>query len=257
MNGTSMQFSLRGRRVLLTGAGGGLGHGVSLALLRQGARLFALDRDAESLARLHAAAESERVEEQLQTLQVDLADETALQHTLDRLTADAPLDVVINNAAIYPSRPFDAYSDDERARVYRVNVAAALQIIRAALPGMRAQGWGRIVNIASITLSGGWEHLQPYVESKGAMVANTRALAREFGAEGITCNAISPGAFPTAAEAIHPDLPGYERMVLERQSIKRRGHANDIAAAIVFLASEEAGFITGQTLAVDGGWIMH
>ena len=61
----------------------------------------------------------------------------------------------------------------------------------------------------------------------------------------------------TAAEAIHPDLPGYERMVLERQSIKRRGHANDIAAAIVFLASEEAGFITGQTLAVDGGWIMH
>jgi NAD(P)-dependent dehydrogenase (short-subunit alcohol dehydrogenase family) len=256
MSEPSMQFSLRGRRVLLTGAGGGLGHGVSLALLRQGARVFALDRDAESLARLRNAAESEAAG-QLQTLQVDLADEAALQHTLDRLTADTPLDVVINNAAIYPSRPFEAYSDDERARVYRVNVAAALQIIRAALPGMRAQGWGRIINVASITLSGGWEHLQPYVESKGAMVGNTRALAREFGAAGITCNAISPGAFPTAAEAIHPDLPGYERMVLERQSIKRRGHADDIAAAIVFLASEEAGFITGQTLAVDGGWVMH
>lgn len=251
-----MQFSLRGRRVLLTGAGGGLGHGVSLALLRQGARVFALDRDADSLARLRGAAESAAAG-QMQTLQVDLADEAALQHTLDRLTADAPLDVVINNAAIYPSRPFDAYSDDERARVYRVNVSAALQVIRAALPGMRAQGWGRIINITSITLSGGWEHLQPYVESKGAMLGNTRALAREFGAAGITCNAISPGAFPTAAEAIHPDLPGYERMVLERQSIKRRGHANDIAAAIIFLASEEASFITGQTLAVDGGWVMH
>jgi NAD(P)-dependent dehydrogenase (short-subunit alcohol dehydrogenase family) len=256
MSAPSMQFSLRGRRVLLTGAGGGLGHGVSLALLRQGARLLALDRDAGALARLRNDTESESGA-QLQTLQVDLANELALQQTLDRLTADAPLDVVINNAAIYPSRPFAAYSADERALVYRVNVSAALQIIRAALPGMRAQGWGRIINVASITLSGGWEHLQPYVESKGAMVGNTRALAREFGGEGITCNAISPGAFPTAAEAIHPDLPGYERMVLERQSIKRRGHANDIAAAIVFLASEEAGFITGQTLAVDGGWIMH
>jgi 3-oxoacyl-[acyl-carrier protein] reductase len=256
MTGQSMQFSLRSRRVLLTGAGGGLGHGVSLALLRQGARLVALDRDAESLARLRDAA-APAFTEQLQTLQVDLADEAALQETLARLTADAPLDVVINNAAVYPSKPFEAYTDDERVLIYRVNVAAALQIVRAALPGMRRQRWGRIVNIASITLSGGWERLQPYVESKGAMVGNTRALAREFGAEGITCNAISPGAFPTAAEAIHPDLPGYERMVLERQSIKRRGHANDIAAAIVFLVSDEAGFITGQTLSVDGGWVMH
>ncbi|WP_205989021.1 SDR family oxidoreductase [Paraburkholderia sp. Ac-20336] len=242
--------------MLLTGAAGGLGHGMSLALLRQGARLLALDRDVEALARLRDAAGPEFADS-LQTLQIDLADAAALQRTLDRLTAEAPLDVVINNAAIYPSRPFEAYSDDERALIYRVNVSAALQIVRAALPGMREQRWGRIINVASITLSGGWERLQPYVESKGAMVGNTRALAREFGAEGITCNAISPGAFPTAAEAIHPDLPGYERMVLERQSIKRRGHANDIAAAVVFLASEEAGFITGQTLSVDGGWVMR
>ncbi|MBN3803384.1 SDR family oxidoreductase [Paraburkholderia sp. Ac-20336] len=256
MSAQAMQFSLRGRRVLLTGAAGGLGHGMSLALLRQGARLLALDRDVEALARLRDAAGPEFADS-LQTLQIDLADAAALQRTLDRLTAEAPLDVVINNAAIYPSRPFEAYSDDERALIYRVNVSAALQIVRAALPGMREQRWGRIINVASITLSGGWERLQPYVESKGAMVGNTRALAREFGAEGITCNAISPGAFPTAAEAIHPDLPGYERMVLERQSIKRRGHANDIAAAVVFLASEEAGFITGQTLSVDGGWVMR
>ncbi|NIF79232.1 SDR family oxidoreductase [Paraburkholderia sp. Cy-641] len=256
MSAQAMQFSLRGRRVLLTGAAGGLGHGMSLALLRQGARLLALDRDVEALARLRDAA-GPAFADSLQTLQIDLADAAALQRTLDRLTAEAPLDVVINNAAIYPSRPFEAYSDDERALIYRVNVSAALQIVRAALPGMREQRWGRIINVASITLSGGWERLQPYVESKGAMVGNTRALAREFGAEGITCNAISPGAFPTAAEAIHPDLPGYERMVLERQSIKRRGHANDIAAAVVFLASEEAGFITGQTLSVDGGWVMR
>ncbi|MDR5741046.1 MULTISPECIES: SDR family oxidoreductase [unclassified Caballeronia] len=256
MNAGAMHFSLRGRRVLLTGAGGGLGHGVSLALLRQGARVLALDRDSDALARLREAV-SPDCADALQTLQVDLADAAALQQTLDRLTADAALDVVINNAAVYPSKPFEAYSDDERALIYRVNVSAALQIIRASLPGMRDQRWGRIINITSITLSGGWEHLQPYVESKGAMMGNTRALAREFGSDGITCNAISPGAFPTAAEAIHHDLPAYERMVLERQSIKRRGRAEDIAAAIVFFASDEAAFVTGQTLAVDGGWVMH
>ena len=256
MNTCGMSFSLQGRRVLLTGAGGGLGHGVSLALLRQGAQLFALDRDGEALRQLQEAVPAE-LAGQLQTLPVDLADTGALQRTLDSLTAEHAIDVVINNAAIYPSKRFEDYSDDDRALIHRINVAAALQIVRAALPGMQQQQWGRIVNIVSITLSGGWELLQPYVESKGAMLGNTRALAREFGASGITCNAISPGAFPTAAEAIHPDLPGYERMVLERQSIKRRGHANDIAAAIVFLASEEAGFITGQTLAVNGGWVMH
>lgn len=252
----TMAFSLQGRRVLLTGAGGGLGHGVSLALLRQGAELLALDRDVDALERLRVAA-APALADRLHILPIDLADASTLQQTLDRLTAAQPVDVVINNAAIYPSKRFEDYTDDERALIHRINVSAALQITRAALPGMRQQQWGRIINIASITLSGGWDLLQPYVESKGAMLGNTRALAREFGAAGITCNAISPGAFPTAAEAIHPDLPGYERMVLERQSIKRRGHANDIAAAIVFLASEEAGFITGQTLAVNGGWVMH
>ena len=252
----TMAFSLQGRRVLLTGAAGGLGHGVSLAMLNQGAQLLALDRDIEALQRLQAAVPNTQAN-QLQILPVDLADEAALQSTLDDLTAEQPIDVVINNAAIYPSKRFEDYTKDDRALIHRINVSSALQIVGTTLPGMRQQQWGRIINIVSITLSGGWELLQPYVESKGAMLGNTRALARELGASGITCNAISPGAFPTAAEAIHPDLPGYERMVLERQSIKRRGHAQDIAAAIVFLASEEASFITGQTLAVDGGWVMH
>ncbi|MCD0506220.1 SDR family NAD(P)-dependent oxidoreductase, partial [Bordetella petrii] len=194
---------------------------------------------------------------QLLTVAADLANSQALQAQADRLLADGPIDVLINNAAIYPSRPFEEYSDEELARVHRVNVGAAVQLTRAVLPAMRAQQWGRIINITSITLSGGWENLQPYVQSKGAMLGNTRAFAREFGKWGITVNAISPGAFPTDAEKIHPDPEGYSRMVLERQSVKRRGHPQDIASAIVFLASDEAGFISGQNLAVDGGWIMH
>ncbi|MDQ8031975.1 MAG: SDR family oxidoreductase [Bordetella sp.] len=252
----SAPFSLRGRRVLYTGAAGGFGIATTQTLLEAGARVIALDNDAEHIRRLREAVPA-RHDADLHVLQADLADATALQAQLDRLVADGTIDVVINNAAIYPSRPFEDYSDAELARVHRVNVEAAVQIVRAALPGMRAQRWGRIINVSSITLSGGWENLLPYVQSKGAMVGATRAFAREFGKWGITVNAISPGAFPTDAEKIHPDPEGYNRMVLERQSVKRRGHAGDIAAAIVFLASEEAGFISGQTLAVDGGWVMH
>lgn len=252
----SAPFSLQGRRVLYTGAAGGFGLATTQTLLEAGARVIALDNDAEHIRRLREAVPACH-DANLHVLQADLADATALQAQLDRLVADGTIDVVINNAAIYPSRPFEEYSDAELARVHRVNVEAAVQIVRAALPGMRAQRWGRIINVSSITLSGGWENLLPYVQSKGAMVGATRAFAREFGKWGITVNAISPGAFPTDAEKIHPDPEGYNRMVLERQSVKRRGHAGDIAAAIVFLASEEAGFISGQTLAVDGGWVMH
>ena len=168
-----------------------------------------------------------------------------------------PVDVLVNNAGITRDGLFRKMSHEDWRAVIDTNLNSLFNVTKQVIEDMVDRQWGRIINIVSITLSGGWERLQPYVESKGAMLGNTRALARELGVSGITCNAISPGAFPTAAEAIHPDLPGYERMVLERQSIKRRGHANDIAAALLFLASDEASFITGQTLAVDGGWVMH
>jgi len=247
---------LDGRRVLYTGAAGGLGHQTTLALLAAGAEVLALDRD-HAKNRALIADTPDALRDRLQLIEADLADQAALESHLARLTAKAPLDAVINNAAIYPSRPFEAFSLADHAAVHAVNVEAALICTRAALPGMRAQGWGRIVNITSITLSGGWENLAPYVQSKGALLGLTRAWAREFGKWGITVNAIAPGAFPTDAEKIHPDPAAYDAMVLDRQSIKRRGHAGDIAAAITFFLSDEAGFITGQSLAVNGGWTMH
>jgi NAD(P)-dependent dehydrogenase (short-subunit alcohol dehydrogenase family) len=122
---------------------------------------------------------------------------------------------------------------------------------------MRERGWGRIINITSVTIYGGWSNLAPYVQSKGALIGLTRAWAREFGPYGITVNAVSPGAFPTDAEKIHPDPEGYARHVLEHQAVKRRGEPRDFANALLFLAAEESGFITGQTLNVDGGWVMR
>jgi NAD(P)-dependent dehydrogenase (short-subunit alcohol dehydrogenase family) len=122
---------------------------------------------------------------------------------------------------------------------------------------MKAAGRGRIINISSVTISGGWSDLTPYVQSKMALVGLTRSWAREFGRHGITVNAVAPGAFPTDAEKIHPDLPAYEKRIYEAQALQRRGAPADIANILMFLASDAASFITGQTIHVNGGWTMY
>jgi 3-oxoacyl-[acyl-carrier protein] reductase len=103
----------------------------------------------------------------------------------------------------------------------------------------------------------GFKNMLAYVSSKGGVVAFTRALAREVGPDGITVNAIAPGAFPTDAEKIHPNPEQYNQWILEQQSLKRRGTPEDIGNAVVFLGSDAASFISGQTIVVDGGWAMH
>ncbi len=246
--------TMSGRRVLYTGAAGGLGHHTTLELLGAGAEVLALDYDAEKIAALETAAGG--MAGRLQIVRCDLSDRSALEAELGRLAAAGTIDVVLNNAAIYPSKPFEDYSMDEHDRIHAINVSAALSSVRAALPGMRDRGWGRIVNVTSITLTGHWDNLVPYIQSKGALLGLTRAWAREFGQWGITVNAIAPGAFPTDAEKIHPDPEAYERRILDAQAIKRRGAPKDIAAAMLFLCSDRAGFITGQSLAVNGGWTM-
>lgn len=248
---------MNGRTVLYTGAAGGLGLDTTLLLIQRGATVVAIDKDLAKVEALEAAAEG-RGPGKLLVSTADLSDLAGFRATLDRLVAETGgFDVVINNAAIYPSKPFEDYSIEEHQAVQRVNVDAGIVAVQAALPGMRERGFGRIVNVSSITLSGGWANLSPYVASKMALVGLTRAWAREFGPYGVTVNAIAPGAFPTDAEKIHPDPEGYNRMVLDAQAIKRRGTAHDIANAIAFFASDESGFVTGQTLHVNGGWTMN
>lgn len=250
-------MELAGRTVLLTGAAGGLGTETTLAFLREGARVIAVDIDEPKIAGLEARAKgtgpgSMAVE------RLDLADGDGLARGLGQVLArEGRIDVVVNNAGIYPARDFGDFSLADYRHVQRVNVEAGVACVQAALPGMRERGWGRIVNVSSVTFYGGWAKLYPYVASKAALVGLTRAWAREFGADGITVNAIAPGAFPTDAETIHPDPEGYSRFVLEHQSLKRRGRPEDIAQAMLFLAGERSAFITGQTLNVDGGWVMH
>ncbi|WP_066821503.1 SDR family NAD(P)-dependent oxidoreductase [Sphingomonas mali] len=250
-------MSIAGRTILYTGAAGGLGLPTTLAFLEAGAHVVAVDNDPAKVSALEAAAPAES-RERLVVLASDLSDLARFRADLTRVAEKTGgYDVVINNAAIYPSKPFEEYTIEEHQAVQRVNVDAGIVAVQVALPGMKARQWGRIINIASVTFYGGWALLSPYVASKGALVGLTRAWAREFGGDGITVNAIAPGAFPTDAEKIHPDPEAYTRFVLDRQAVKRRGTPADIAKALAFLASDDAGFITGQTLNVDGGWVMH
>jgi 3-oxoacyl-[acyl-carrier protein] reductase len=245
-----------GRTILYTGAAGGLGLPTTGLLLAAGARVMAVDNDETKVAALEAATAAQHAN-RLVIARLDLADLARLRPGLEALSRQVGgFDIVINNAAIYPAKSFDEFTIEEHQAVQRVNVDAAVTAVQVALPHMRAKQWGRIVNVSSITFYGLLPRLAPYVASKGALIGLTRAWAREFGADGITVNAIAPGAFPTDAEKIHPDPEGYSRFVLEHQSVKRRGHPGDIANALMFFASDESGFVTGQTLNVDGGWVM-
>jgi 3-oxoacyl-[acyl-carrier protein] reductase len=247
--------SLENRTILYTGAAGGLGLETTLELLRSGARVVAIDNDANKVAALLAAAEDLGG---LTVAKLDLADLTGLRAGLQKLSAEVGgFDIVINNAAIYPSKPFEDYSIEEMQLVQRINVDAGIVCVQVALPHMKAKKRGRIINISSVTISGGWSDLTPYVQSKMALVGLTRSWAREFGKHGITVNAVAPGAFPTDAEKIHPDLAAYEKRIYEAQALQRRGAPGDIANILMFLASDAASFITGQTIHVDGGWYMH
>lgn len=247
--------SLAGRTILYTGAAGGLGLETTLELLRSGAKVVAIDNDAGKVAALLDASQGLSG---LTVARLDLADLTSLRAGLQKLSAElGGFDIVINNAAIYPSKPFEEYSIEEMQLVQRINVDAGIVCVQVALPHMKRTGRGRIINISSVTISGGWSDLTPYVQSKMALVGLTRAWAREFGKHGITVNAVAPGAFPTDAEKIHPDLPAYEKRIYEAQALQRRGAPADIANILMFLASDAASFITGQTIHVDGGWYMH
>jgi NAD(P)-dependent dehydrogenase (short-subunit alcohol dehydrogenase family) len=250
-------MNIAGKTILYTGAAGGLGLATTLAFLAKGATVVAVDHNVDKVAALEAAVPAD-ARARLRVLRSNLGDLASFRSDIEKAASSVGgYDIVINNAAIYPAKPFEDFTVEEHQAVQRVNVDAGIVAVQVALPHMRAKQWGRIINVSSVTFYGGWALLSPYVASKAALVGLTRAWAREFGPYGVTVNAIAPGAFPTDAEKIHPDPEGYTRFVLDRQAVKRRGTPLDIANALAFLASDEAGFITGQTLNVDGGWVMH
>ncbi len=241
---------------VITGGGGALGAGIAQGLAQAGATVVIADVKWETAQQV--AANIEQQGGCALAVACDVADSASVAAMVEQTVATfGGVDILVNNAAIYPARPWTEISEAEWDRVFAVNIKGYYLCARAVYPSMKARGGGKIINISSITFFlGKWDRLLDYVSTKGAVVGFTKALARELGPEGIRVNCIAPGAFPTDAEKIHPDPEGYNRFVLENQAIKRRGTPMDMAKAVLFFASDLSDFVTGQSLLVDGGWAM-
>jgi NAD(P)-dependent dehydrogenase (short-subunit alcohol dehydrogenase family) len=248
--------SVEGKTVVVTGAATGIGRATAELLAGRGARIVAVGLQSERLHKTVAAIASSGGE--AIAVETDLSD-TRAAGVVAVATREAfgGADVLVNNAAIYPIGPWHEADAAEWDAVFATNVRAYFLLAQALRPQMIERGGGSIVNIASVTFFWGEVELLSYVASKGAVVGFTRSLAREAGPEGIRVNAIAPGAFPTAATAIHADQDKLWRDVLAAQSIKRRGEVSDVARAIAFFAGDDSRFVTGQTLLVDGGWMRN
>jgi NAD(P)-dependent dehydrogenase (short-subunit alcohol dehydrogenase family) len=241
---------------VVTGAGGALGGAIARRLASDGHATAVVDIDLAAATVVANAIVAAGME--AEPIRCDLSDPADIERLFtDVLTRWETIDVLVNNAAVFPAGAFLDVSLEEHDHTVAVNQRAYFVCSQHAARSMVASGGGTIVNVASIVWHGYWAGMAPYVAAKGAVIAMTRALARELGVHEIRVNAVAPGAFPTAAErAQHDDLAAYERRVLDSQAIKRRGTFEELAAAVSFLAGPESSFVTGQVLNVDGGWVM-
>ena len=243
--------ALRDRRVLITGGARGLGRKFAEAALAAGARVAIADiLEDEGRATAKALGAT--------FLPLDLA----VPESIERSVAGAAdalggLDGLVNNGAITSSggKTLDELDVDVWDRVMTVNVRGTWLATRAAWPHMRAAGAGRVINVASDTALWGAPRLLAYVASKGAVIAMTRSMAREMGADRITVNAVAPGL--TLVEATEYVPAERHRMYEEGRAIQRAQLPEDVCGAVNYLLSDAAGFLTGQLLAVNGGFVMH
>jgi NAD(P)-dependent dehydrogenase (short-subunit alcohol dehydrogenase family) len=247
-------LKLEGKVALVTGAAQGIGNAIAQGLAAEGARIVVVD-----LARAEEAAEAFPGG-------VGIAADVSSEDDVARMVEEAVercgrIDVLVNNAGLYASlamRPFDQIPLEEWRRVMDVNVASMFLCCRAIVPRMRVQGGGKIVNISSGTPFRGVPFLLHYVTSKGAILAFTRALAKELGKDGILVNCVAPGFTMSAGVQQHPEVVEKLRDVsIAARTLQRDQTPEDVVGAVVFLCGPDSDFVTGQTMVIDGGQYFH
>jgi NAD(P)-dependent dehydrogenase (short-subunit alcohol dehydrogenase family) len=238
---------------VITGGAAGIGFAYARRFLAEGARVVVAD-----IADPVAAAGKVDGGERALGIVTDVSDSASVQAMVEAAVARfGRIDVLVNNAALFaPLTPkaFDEIPETEWDRVMAVNVKGVWNCARAVSPVMRRQGSGRIINVASAIVAKGTALLMHYVTSKGAVVAMTRALARELGPAGIAVNAVAPGLILSDTVQANPDIAAFQRAaVMQSRSLKREAFPEDVEGTVVFLASDDSAFMSGQTLIVDGG----
>ena len=256
-----MQVSARrldGRTAIVTGAAYGIGFAAAERFAAEGANVVIADIKGHE----EAGRKLRDMSPNVMALKIDVRDDDSVtagvEQTLERFGS---VDILVNNAAIsaelHPA-PFEQQSIDDWRRVYEVNVIGVIRMCRAVSPHMRRAKWGRIINLASGTAFKGAPGMLHYIASKGAILSMTRSLATEFGNDNVLVNCVSPGLTMTESVAAADHITGhFQDFAMSSRVLKRAATAEDVANAIYFFASADSGFVTGQTIAADGGSVFH
>jgi len=246
--------ALEGKVAIVTGGAQGIGRAIAEGLAAEGARLVIAD--------LRAAEEAAAALPNAVGLTVDVSSEADVERMASAtIETCGAIDILVNNAGLYaslPMRPFEQIPVAEWRQVMDINVLSMFLTCRAVVPRMREQAGGRIVNISSGTPFRGVPYVLHYVTSKGAIVALTRALAKELGGDNVLVNCVAPGFTMSAGVQAHPEVVDALREVsVSARTLRRDQEPEDVVGAVVFLCGPGANFITGQTMVIDGGQYFH
>lgn len=246
-------MSAVGKNAIVTGGASGIGLATCRRLARDGIGIAVWDIDQAGAER--TAAELKSAGARAVGCHVDVSSRALIEAGVARVHAElGPVRILVNNAGMTSFRPFMEVTESEWERIFAVNLKSMFMCTQAVMPDMLAAGWGRIINISSSSAQSGSARMTTYSSSKGGVITFTKSLALEFAAAGITVNNIPPGFIDTpmlqaSTALISGGIAGQAAL----SPMKRPGRPEDIANACAFLASEEAGYITGQTLSVNGG----
>lgn len=245
------------RVAMITGGASGMGLAVAQRLASVGHRVALLDLDGDAGTR--AAEDLKQTGAAAVAMKVDVTDRAAVDAAMAEVRGElGPIEIMVTSAGFDEFESFTDITPDAWKRMIEINLTGTFHCIQSAIPDMLAAGWGRIVTISSSSAQSGANRMAHYVASKGGVIGLTKALAVEYAPSGITVNTIPPGFIDTPmarrAEA-RGDLPSIDA-VAARTPVRRAGTPEDIAAACAFLCSEDAGYITGQLIGVNGGWYL-